>query len=149
MPTGGTAPYSYEWQDGQTNQTATGLTIGSYICIVTDANGCTNSIIATVDQPNQINVNLSTTPISCFGLNDGSATVNPTGGSGNGFAVVWNIINPLTFTFYTSLSVPNISIGQYSVTVTDLSLPNSCAISEVVLMTQPDILQITPNVEQM
>lgn len=45
--TGGTTPYTYEWRDnlgtpiGQTTQTATGLTAGTYQVVVTDANGCT------------------------------------------------------------------------------------------------------------
>jgi hypothetical protein len=47
--TGGTSPYTYVWNDnlgtpiGQTTQTATGLTSGTYQVVVTDANGCTIS----------------------------------------------------------------------------------------------------------
>jgi SprB repeat len=43
---GGVAPYTYVWNDnlgtpiGQTTQTATGLTAGTYQVIVTDANAC-------------------------------------------------------------------------------------------------------------
>jgi hypothetical protein len=39
---GGTAPYTYLWDDGgaQTTATAVGLTAGDYNCVVTDANGC-------------------------------------------------------------------------------------------------------------
>ena len=33
---GGTFPYSYLWSDGQTTQTATGLNVGNYTCVVTD-----------------------------------------------------------------------------------------------------------------
>ena len=149
FPTGGTPPYSYEWSDGQTSQIATSLSSGSYTCIVTDANGCINSALAVVGEPNAINANLSTIDVSCFGLNDGSAVVNPTGGSGTGFSVLWNINIPNTFppVPYTSLSVPNISPGVYTVTITDFSLPG-CDVVEDVIITQPDILQITPNVEQ-
>src|SRR5690606_18051583 len=39
---GGTSPYTYLWSDGQTTQTATGLTAGTYLVTVTDANGCTS-----------------------------------------------------------------------------------------------------------
>jgi uncharacterized repeat protein (TIGR01451 family) len=40
--TGGTAPYTYYWSNGQTTQTATGLGTGSYYVTVTDANGCSS-----------------------------------------------------------------------------------------------------------
>lgn len=44
---GGTAPYTYLWQPGgQTTQTATNLTAGTYIVTITDAAGC--AIIDTV-----------------------------------------------------------------------------------------------------
>ncbi len=39
--TGGDAPYTYLWSDGQTTQTATNLCSGTYIVTVTDVNGCT------------------------------------------------------------------------------------------------------------
>lgn len=47
LATGGTAPYSYEWDfttGFQTNATATGLSNGNYYVVVTDANGCTQVI---------------------------------------------------------------------------------------------------------
>jgi PKD repeat protein len=49
-PSGGTAPYTYVWAPGgQTTQTATGLSSGTYTCTITDANGCTvNGSIAVV-----------------------------------------------------------------------------------------------------
>jgi len=37
---GGQMPYSYEWSDGQTTQTATGLSDGVYTVTVTGDNGC-------------------------------------------------------------------------------------------------------------
>ncbi len=39
-PSGGTAPYTYSWSNGETTQTATGLSAGSYTCTVTDNVGC-------------------------------------------------------------------------------------------------------------
>ncbi len=41
VASGGTAPYTYLWSDGQTTATATGLSPGIYTVTVTDANGCT------------------------------------------------------------------------------------------------------------
>ena len=40
IATGGTAPYSYLWSNGQNTQTATGLTATNYTVTVTDAHGC-------------------------------------------------------------------------------------------------------------
>ncbi len=51
FPTGGTPAYTYVWKDGggfsigQTTKTATALVPDTYSCDVTDANGCTTSII--------------------------------------------------------------------------------------------------------
>ena len=39
--TGGAAPYTYQWNNGQTTALATGLVVGSYSVFITDANGCT------------------------------------------------------------------------------------------------------------
>jgi gliding motility-associated-like protein len=38
--TGGTAPYTYRWNNGATTQTISNLPPGNYIAIVTDATGC-------------------------------------------------------------------------------------------------------------
>ncbi len=38
--TGGTAPYSYQWSNGQTGSTASGLSYNYYWVNITDANGC-------------------------------------------------------------------------------------------------------------
>ena len=39
---GGTAPYTYLWSDGQTTATASNLGAGTYSVTATDANGCDN-----------------------------------------------------------------------------------------------------------
>lgn len=49
---GGTPPYSYAWNNGDTGASITGLAPGDYIVIVTDANGCTVSQTITVQDNN-------------------------------------------------------------------------------------------------
>ncbi|MEO0775300.1 MAG: SdrD B-like domain-containing protein [Bacteroidota bacterium] len=51
MPSGGTAPFSYLWSDGQTTQEATGLSAGTYTVTVTDVNGCSCEASVTLEDP--------------------------------------------------------------------------------------------------
>lgn len=50
VATGGEAPYSYQWNDpqNQTTTTASNLCAGTYTCIVTDQNGCSVTVTATI-----------------------------------------------------------------------------------------------------
>ena len=44
----GTPPYSYEWSDGQTTSTATGLDTGIHTVTVTDGNGCIDILVVSI-----------------------------------------------------------------------------------------------------
>ena len=48
-PSGGTIPYTYNWSNGDSNQSANNLSAGNYSVNVTDANGCSASASAAVD----------------------------------------------------------------------------------------------------
>lgn len=63
-PNGGVAPYTYLWSNGQTTQTATGLTSGTYTVTITDANGCTASQTVIVNQVIGANAAASAVPPS-------------------------------------------------------------------------------------
>ncbi|RSK44717.1 SprB repeat-containing protein [Hymenobacter perfusus] len=47
VPSGGTAPFTFLWDDGSTLATRSGLASGTYSCVITDALGCTREV--TVD----------------------------------------------------------------------------------------------------
>jgi gliding motility-associated-like protein len=112
---GGTLGYTYLWNDpsAQTTATASGLSGGTYTVIVTDANGCTQTSSSTVNEPSAALVaNIAgTTDVTCFGGNNGSATVNANGGTGL-YNYAWSSggINSLE---------QNLIAGDYSVVVTD------------------------------
>lgn len=139
---GGTAPYTYEWIDcvtglpiGQTDPIATGLSPGSYQCIITDANGCdvTSSCIP-VDDASEITAVINIDNISCFGECDGLIWAEPSGGSGTYF-YQWldEFGDPLVG--QTNDSLDNVCKGFYNVEITDL---NGCsAIIGPIDMTSP------------
>jgi hypothetical protein len=47
--TGGVAPYTFSWSNGDSTEDLTGLFPGTYIVIITDANGCVSTFSFTVD----------------------------------------------------------------------------------------------------
>ena len=126
-PTGGTAPYTYVWTGGSTAQSAIGVPAGTYTVVVTDANGCTTTISATITQP-QAPLSLATTQVNvlCFGNNTGSIDLSPSGGT-PGYTYAWSNNSTIQ-------DLLNLIAGTYTVVVTDA---NGCIDTTSVIITQP------------
>jgi gliding motility-associated-like protein len=120
--TGGTGPFNYVLT-GPTNVTNTtgvftGLQAGLYTITIDDATTCITSQNFTINPgPPCCSVTASSTPALCFGGATGTATANPSGGTG-----------PYTFVWYNSGMVPigqttqtasGLVAGTYNVTATD------------------------------
>ena len=130
-PSGGTPEpgipptYYYLWDDsdGQTTQTAIGLSPNIYTVTVTDANGCTvTSQTVNISGPtNELVVTADSTDETCL-LNDGSAQVFVLGGVPD-YDFIWT--GPEGFSNVNS-NISNLNPGLYSVTVTDA---NGCEVS--------------------
>ncbi len=129
---GGTAPYTYSWNTSpaQTTATASGLSAGTYVATVTDANGCTATASVTISGPSaSLSASISAqTNVSCFAGVNGSATVSVTGGTAP-YAYSWN-----TSPVQTGATASNLAAGSYIVTVTD---SNGCTATASVTITQP------------
>jgi large repetitive protein len=85
---GGVAPYLFEWRNSSgtpvsTTEDPSGLPSDTYSLVITDANGCIFSFadLATLAEPPDLSASLGKTDISCFGADDGTITVTPTGGT--------------------------------------------------------------------
>lgn len=76
---GGTAPYTYLWNNGATTNNISNLSIGYVNTIVTDAQGCYTTNYANIIQTPTINVGTTVTNATCL-LSNGSATVFASGG---------------------------------------------------------------------
>ncbi|HSY77151.1 MAG TPA: gliding motility-associated C-terminal domain-containing protein, partial [Bacteroidia bacterium] len=110
VPGGGTAPYTYLWNDGQTGDTATGLMANSYTATVTDKNGCSVTAFDSVKQPPVLVASASNTSATC-GKN-GSASVVTIGGT-PGYVFNWSGGSGNGSTIY------GLGKGTYTCTVTD------------------------------
>jgi len=135
--TGGTPPYSYQWSNGQTGITATGLCVGVHTVIITDDIGCTANASVTINDDNALAAAVPIfTGVTCFGDCDGTATVFATGGVGP-YSYSWND----TFNQTTQTAV-NLCPGTYTVTVVDSQSP-ACTTQASVTITQPALLTST------
>lgn len=67
MPTGGYFPYTYSWSPtGGTSNVATGLSIGSYTCLITDSLGNCDTKVLTLGSCTRINELVSKLPLKVF-----------------------------------------------------------------------------------
>ena len=136
-PGGGTPGYTYLWTNGQSTQTATGLSAITYNVTVTDANGCMKTTSVKLTQPPALSVTAAPTSsyngynVSCNGGSDGSAAATPSGGVG-----------PFTYNWsggITGNPVSGLSAVTYTVTVTDA---NGCTATASTTLTEPPLLNI-------
>ncbi|NNE29716.1 MAG: T9SS type B sorting domain-containing protein, partial [Saprospiraceae bacterium] len=110
--TGGTPDYFIGWGNSGTGLTINNLAAGTYTPTVTDDNGCVMigpDIV--VNEPAPIIAPPTVTDVSCFGANDGSIDINPTGGNG-GFTYLWS-------TMAITQDLNDVGPGTYLVTITD------------------------------
>jgi len=125
--TGGTAPYTYQWNTGATTQDLQNLLAGTYVVTITDANGCLLSDTMSVAQPPQsMSASETHVDVSCYGGANGSINLTVTG-TGHPFSYSWN-------NGATTQDLFNLVPGVYSVTVTDQS---GCTLQQSVNITQP------------
>jgi gliding motility-associated-like protein len=127
---GGTSPYTYSWNTGETAATETGLGAGTYTVTISDANSCTSTSSITITEPTALVASsVVNSNVSCNGLSDGGATASATGGTA-----------PYTYSWSnsaTTASITGVTAGTYTVTVSDA---NSCTSASSVTITQPAAL---------
>ncbi|MCK9254899.1 MAG: gliding motility-associated C-terminal domain-containing protein [Bacteroidales bacterium] len=109
--TGGTNPVTYTVNSNPIVSTSFQAEAGTYTIVGTDAYSCTASVSVTINNPQELQMYLSSTPAQC-GASGGSAVASVIGGTPN-YNFVWSpggqTINNIT----------NQAPGRYSVTVYD------------------------------
>ncbi len=141
VASGGTGPYTYQWDDGSTDATRAGVGAGEYSVTVTDGAGDQVNNSITINEPDVLRVNVSTTP-------------SPNGVEGTAEAVVSGGTEPYTYTWNdktppsTTRLIISLDVGTYTVVVSDA---NGCTASGsgIVSESQQECftgrLVITPN----
>ena len=140
---GGMSPYNYNWSTVGVFDVIDhidSLSFGSYYVTTRDALGCTVTDTITLPEPDILYVDASEeVMVSCYGLNDGQATVVGVGGT-----------TPYTYSWVDTLGVDTISstsyidtlyAGLHTVIITD---DRDCIATDTVMINQPDLLVLTP-----
>ncbi len=133
---GGTGAYLYNINGGanQAAQLFGGLSAGSYLIEVVDANSCATDVVQTIGQDGAPSISsITLTQVDCFGDASGEATINVTGG-----------VAPYNYSLngaptQTSPTYTGLIAGAYTVTVTDA---NNCTASAPFTITEPTQLVI-------
>ena len=125
---GGTEPYTYQWSNGSVEESPAGLTAGTYLVTIEDANGCILTDSMELSEPETLGIELQQQEnMSCTGIADGLLQVNGTGG-----------ISPYRYLWSTgsnSALVAGLSANTYPVQVTDL---NGCTVTAIYEVQEPD-----------
>ncbi|GHM98584.1 hypothetical protein WSM22_00740 [Cytophagales bacterium WSM2-2] len=125
---GGVAPYSYKWSNGDSTKNLSNTVAGDYSVTVTDANGHTQILSVKISQPSAIIAQLNFAKnLLCNSDNTGAIQVTVTGGQ-QPYKYQWS-------SGQTTEDLTNIAAGEYSMTVTDAS---GCKQTIKTTLTQPD-----------
>jgi hypothetical protein len=132
-PSGGTGAYTYTWTGGATTGTAPNLAAGSYSVTVKDVSLCSATASVTVSGGSGPTATSSKTDVTCNAANNGTMTVNASGGAGT-----------LTYTWSpnvsTTSSASSLAPNTYSVTVKDA---NNCTVVTSQTISQPTAITIS------
>ncbi len=129
---GGTAPYTYRWDNSATTASIADLTAGTYRVTVTDANDCVATTTATITEPTLLIVSAAEqTNIACNGNSTGAAAVTAAGGTAP-YTYLWS-------NMATTSGITGIQAGDYTVTVTDA---NGCTGTTDFTITEPTVLTV-------
>ncbi|MFM2208357.1 MAG: hypothetical protein RL213_2332, partial [Bacteroidota bacterium] len=131
---GGTGALTYSWSTGGSGTSISSLGAGTYTVTATDANGCTSSATAAVSSVGGPTVQAAVNGnVSCFGGNNGSASVSIQTGSVPPYTYSWSPAGG------TGTTAANLSAGTYTVSVLDA---NGCLSTATINIQQPAAISV-------
>lgn len=132
--------YKFNWTGTNftsTEKDLTNLAGGIYDLTVTDKNGCSATLKVNILQPDEIKITAYTTPVSCFGKNDATVTLDVKGGKAP-YQAEWS-------NYASGLYQENVAPGEYTIKVTDA---NKCEKTILVKIEDETRFTVIPAVRQ-
>jgi len=130
----GTAPFTYNWSNGEQTQEINGLEPGTYTVSISDVNNCNTVESAEIVEPDPLTITTDNSS-TCPEITDGTATVTITGGNRAPFIYEWSS----NAGGQQSAEITGLAAGIYDVTVTDDNNCTAIATTEVAAL--PELLE--------
>src|SRR4029079_10167509 len=111
VPSGGTTPYEYLWNNFVTDSSQAAVSAGRYVVLLTDSNGCHTYDSVDIAEPTEIVITGVVTDVACNGFTTGVIDITVPGGTG-AYAFAWS-------NGATTEDVDPLAPGTYTVSVTD------------------------------
>ncbi|NNM16268.1 MAG: hypothetical protein HKO56_06390, partial [Bacteroidia bacterium] len=131
--TGGIPPYSYLWSNGEISSIASNLSAGLNFITVTDSISCIVIDSILITEPDPISCSTSVIQhVSCFGGNDGQASVVGFGGT-SPYSYNWGSADPnalIAGTYTVTVTDSNDCTNTCDVTINEPSAVVSCSVVE-------------------
>ena len=130
--TGGAAPYSFDWSNGDDTEDIDSLITGNYFVIVQDNNFCESFISGFIDQPlAPISITDSLIHVLCNGDSTGAIFIETSGGTGP-YSYLWSNGS-------VDQDIDTLFSGNYAVTITD---DFACTLDSTLTIVEPFAINI-------
>jgi gliding motility-associated-like protein len=136
--TGGTSPYSYAISpntgvetEGLNDVNYTSLPANTYSVTITDDHLCVETISGiTIETPEELEINLIATDVTCYSANNGIIFIESTGGTGEVSLIPDNLVLPV--------SIENLPPTTYTYTIQD---ENGCTDEASIDIFEPSLME--------
>lgn len=131
-PSGGTPNYNYAWSNNATSEDINNVPAGTYSVSLTDANNCTATLTAIVQEPpTALSLTSTSVDATCNGFADGTIDLTPAGAVAP-YTYLWSNAS-------TQEDPINLAAGTYTVVASDA---NGCTATHTTTVGQPDELLV-------
>ncbi len=139
-PTGGTPPYTIQWGNGGTQDTARNVCGGLDSLVIVDDHNCKfDSVFTVVEYPEVTIDSVVTGDITCFGFGDGTIDIAASGGKSS---IYYSIDGGVSYSSFYKFN--NLNAGNYTVKIRDI---NNCQKDQPIVITEPPRMELFTNLD--